>query len=85
MDLFEAINKRHSYRGGFKKAEVPRDDLKKIVQAGIQAPSGCNAQTTSFVIVDDKDTIGKIAGVMSKQVVEEAAATSFGSNRLGAY
>ena len=28
-------------------------DLEKIVQAGIQAPSACNEQVASFVIVDD--------------------------------
>jgi hypothetical protein len=27
MDVFEAIEKRHSYRGGFSGAPVPRDDL----------------------------------------------------------
>ena len=53
MDLFDAIAQRYTYRGSFTPAPVPRDDLVKIVQAGIQAPSGKNEQTTSFVIVDD--------------------------------
>ena len=49
MDVFEAIGKRYSYRGGFQPRAIPREDLSKIVQAGLQAPSGCNAQTTAFV------------------------------------
>ncbi|MCK4343353.1 MAG: nitroreductase family protein [Phycisphaerae bacterium] len=53
MDVFEAIAKRHSYRGPFKDQPVPRADLQRIVQAGLQAPSGKNAQTTTFVIVDE--------------------------------
>ncbi|MHC4951653.1 MAG: nitroreductase family protein, partial [Planctomycetota bacterium] len=53
MDLFEAIKKRHCYRGGFTDAAVSREDLTKIVQAGLEAPSGKNCQTTRFVIVDD--------------------------------
>lgn len=53
MDLFEAVKKRHSYRGSFLDAMVPREDLVKIVQAGLDAPSGKNCQTTRFVIVDD--------------------------------
>lgn len=53
MDLFETVNKRHSYRGGFTNAPVSRENLVKIVQAGLDAPSGCNAQTTRFVIIDD--------------------------------
>lgn len=53
MDLFEAVARRHSYRGPYTDQPVPREDLRKIVQAGIQAPSGRNEQTTSFVIIDD--------------------------------
>lgn len=74
MDVFEAIAKRHSYRGSFTATPVPRGDLEKIVQAGIRAPSGCNQQTTSFVIVDDPALISAIAGIVDKQVVKEARA-----------
>ena len=38
MDIFETIANRYSYRGEFTVAPVSRSDLKKIVQAGIQAP-----------------------------------------------
>ena len=60
MDIFEAIGKRHSYRGPFQDQAVPREDLQRIVQAGIQAPSGMNRQTTMFVIVDDAQLIARI-------------------------
>lgn len=60
MDIFEAIEKRYSYRGGFTNAPVNTDDLKKIVSAGLAAPSGCNAQTTEFVIIDDGAIVAKI-------------------------
>ena len=60
MDVFEAIAKRHSYRGPFVDRDVPREDLRRIIQAGIQAPSGKNDQTTTFVIADDADLIAKI-------------------------
>jgi len=74
MDLFEAIEKRHSYRAGFKPQKIPRADLEKIVEAGIRAPSGCNAQTTSFVIVDDPALIARVAELLPRPVVEQAAA-----------
>jgi nitroreductase len=61
MDLFETITKRHSYRAGFKDTPISRPDLQKIVQAGLDAPSGKNGQTTSFVIVDDSALIARIA------------------------
>ena len=60
MDLFEAIAKRQSYRGGFKDEPVSKEDLKKIVDAGLKAPSGKNAQTTSFVIVNDQKILEEI-------------------------
>ena len=61
MDFFEAVKKRHSYRGAFKDAPVAREDLRKILDAGLVAPSGKNAQTTRFVIVDEPELIEQIA------------------------
>jgi len=60
MDIFEAIAKRHSYRGAFTDASVTTEDLKTIVFAGLTAPSGCNAQTTEFVIIDDQAIVADI-------------------------
>jgi len=60
MDLFEAVARRHSYRGAYQDQPVPREDLQRIVEAGLAAPSGCNAQTTTFVIVDDDDLLKQI-------------------------
>ena len=57
MDLFEAIAKRQSYRAGFKDEPVNKEDLRKIVDAGLRAPSGKNEQTTSFVIIDDQQLL----------------------------
>ena len=54
MDVLDAIFSRHSYRGRFQPAPVPRDDLKLILEAGLAAPSGCNRQTTSLIAVDDQ-------------------------------
>jgi nitroreductase len=69
MDLFEAIEKRHSYRGDFTDAPVPEDDLRKIVLAGIHAPSGCNAQSTSFVIINDPKLINEISALLNKDYI----------------
>ena len=73
MDVFEAFIKRHSYRGPFKNQDVPREDLRKIVQAGLIAPSGKNCQTTSFVIVDDTDLLGQICSMPGANVALQQA------------
>jgi len=74
MDVFEAIARRHSYRGGFTGQPIPREHLVRIVQSGIQAPSGCNAQTTSFVVVDDPAVLARLAAIVDRPVVREARA-----------
>lgn len=53
MDFFEAVAKRHSYRGEFEDRQIPEEDIRKIMDAALRAPSGLNKQTTSFVLVTD--------------------------------
>ena len=74
MDVFEAIEQRHSYRGGFKEAAIPREHLERIVLAGIRAPSGVDGQTTTFVIADEPAVLARVAEVLDRQVVREARA-----------
>lgn len=64
MDVFEAIARRHSYRGPFYDQSIPREDLRRIVQAGIQAPSGHNKQSTTFVIVDDPALLAELQTIL---------------------
>ena len=74
MDVFKAIEKRHSYRGPFKDGKLPRKDLEKIVTAGLRAPSGYNAQTTSFVVVDERDVLARMAEIMGAERIAQSPA-----------
>mgnify|MGYP004674290449 CR=1 FL=1 len=74
MNVIELINKRHSYRGKYKSVPVPREDLIKIMEAGLNAPSGCNKQTTSLIAVDDKNVLDKLHSVITPPVGETAPA-----------
>lgn len=73
MELFETIKERYSYRGAYQQKPVPEEDLKKIVQAGLDAPSGKNLQTTKFVIINDPDKLARVRGVFSGQSFIETA------------
>ena len=73
MELFEAIEKRHSYRGRFRNDDVSKDDLRKIAATGLAAPSGCNAQTTRFVIVDDQAILAKICAMHTTNAAMQQA------------
>jgi nitroreductase len=66
MDTFEAINKRYSFRGLYKNTPIPREDLKKILAAGLAAPSGCNKQTTSLIALDDSQLINSVSTLIKK-------------------
>ena len=68
------INARHSYRGRFSSEPVPREDLKIIANAGINAPSGCNKQTTDLIVVDDKEILDQIKGLIDPPVAQTAPA-----------
>lgn len=56
MDFLEVIEKRHSVR---KYADTPveREVLDAIVRIAQTAPSSRNSHSSSFVIVEDKDTL----------------------------
>jgi nitroreductase len=72
MDFFEVVKRRSSYRGPFLDKPVPDDHIRKIIEAGLLAPSGANYQTTDFVIVRDQPKIEKIADLIGKPDLKTA-------------
>lgn len=66
MDCLQAILERRSYRGLYLPDPVPRQDLQRILEAGLRAPSGCNKQTTRVIGVDDPDLIAALGGLLQK-------------------
>ena len=74
MNVLEAIETRHSYRGKFRSTPVPREHLVKIMEAGYHGPSGCNKQTTSFLAVDDPQVMKAVHAVIDPPVGETAPA-----------
>ena len=74
MDTMQAIVNRRSYRGAYLSTKVPREDLVRIMEAGLAAPSGCNKQTTSLIAVDDPAILEKLHAVIQPPVGETAPA-----------
>ena len=73
MDVFEAISARHSYRGGFTPDPIPREDLVRIMQAGLAGPSGCNKQTVYLVAIDDTDVLARVRACINPPLARENA------------
>ncbi len=67
MNYSELILKRYSVRK-FKDQEVPVEDLKKMIEAAGNAPSGKNSQNWHFVAVKNKDIISKMAEGVEKSI-----------------
>ena len=95
MDLFEAIEARHSYRA-FTPKPVGREDVERIVAAAALAPSARNSQPWGFHVATG-ETRSRVDAVMERTTVyldeylagmgdEEriAAATRFLGNLGGA-
>ena len=60
QDLEKLIKGRRSIRQ-WKKQEVPEELLKKAVELATWAPNGGNYQGWRFVVVKNKEVIGKMA------------------------
>jgi len=74
MNFFEAASTRYSHRSALKPTPVPHGDLLKIVTAGAQAPSGCNAQTTYFSVVTDSTLLAGLSEIIDSDAVRTAPA-----------
>lgn len=87
MDIFEAMRERHSYRGPYLSDPVPREDLMRIMEAGLAAPSGCNKQTTSLIAIDDPDVLARIRATINPPLKREnaPAAICVLTQRVNAY
>lgn len=72
MDFFEVVKKRGSYRDEFEQTAIPDEDIRKMLDAAIKAPSGFNLQTTSFVVVTDQKLRSQIAELMPSDATKTA-------------
>lgn len=62
MELWDAIKGRRSVRS-FVDKPVERALLERLIEAAIWAPSGGNAQTWIFIVVNEKSRIEKIRAI----------------------
>jgi len=72
MDFFEAAASRYSHRVQFKDTPVPDSDISKIMDAGLRAPSGCNAQTTSFIVITNQGLRSQVASIFGGDAITTA-------------
>lgn len=61
MEFKEVVLKRRSVRK-FKKDAVPKESLRKVLEAGRWAPSAGNCQPWRFLVITDRGIKAEIAG-----------------------
>lgn len=72
MEFFEVIQKRYTHKALFAKDAVPDEDLRRIVQAGMSAPSAGNSQSPEFVIVTDPQLVAKLGEITGNKIIASA-------------
>ncbi len=58
--LHELLIRRHSIRR-YQDREISAEDVKTIMEAALLAPSSKSVRPWQFVLVDDKDTLARLA------------------------
>lgn len=70
MELFEAIHKRRTVRD-FVKEEIEDEVIKKIIEAGLCAPTNDHMRDWHFIVIKDKETVIKLLDIIPKGISEE--------------
>ena len=69
MGFLELVASRQSVRAFDPERSVEKEKLDRIIEAARLAPSACNAQPWSFVVVDEPELKNKIADATSSRVL----------------
>ena len=75
MDLLEVMLTRRSTRK-FNEDNISKDDLNRILQAALLAPTSMNRKPCNFMVVENKETLKKLA-----QSKDHGAELIAGANR----
>ncbi len=89
MEFFEAVRARRNVHK-YKAVKVPKDKLKKVLEAGLQAASAVNEQPWEFIVVTEQDKLKKLAqykydhnmqGLLAASVPKDEAEEMAGTQR----
>lgn len=70
--MYDLITCRHSERKYLDK-DISQDDIKKIIDAGLSAPSGQNAQPWHFTVIKDKHVQNNLVKICKEKFITQGA------------
>ncbi len=71
--MYDLITCRHSERKYLDKG-IPAEDIKKIIDAGLSAPSGQNTQPWHFTVIKDKKAQDSLVQICKEKFINQGAA-----------
>ena len=75
MEFFEVVARRYSHKASFDyDKKIPEEDLRKIVEAGMAAPSAGNSQSPEFIIITDEKILERISIITQNAILWTAPA-----------
>jgi nitroreductase len=77
VELFEAIRRRRTTNGAFLPDPVSEEHQRLLMELAGRAPSQLNSQPWRFVIVEERDTIDRIADISGRSMTQTMAEGSF--------
>ena len=69
MTFLDLVSSRQSVRAFDPDRSVEKEKIERIIEIARLAPSACNAQPWSFVVVDDPELKNKVADATSSRVL----------------
>ncbi len=65
MEVFDCIRTRRTVRA-FKPDPIPPETVHRILQSARWSPSSTNSQPWHFIVVQDRETIGKLGDIATQ-------------------
>lgn len=70
--MYDIITKRRSVRK-YTKEQVKEEDIKKIIDAGLSAPSGGGAEPWHITIIQNKNVQNELVDICRKEFLEKGS------------
>ena len=74
MDFYETINKRRTIRD-FANATIDDATIRKIIEAGMKAPTNDHMRDWHFIVIQDKQTVQKLIEKIPMKISNEEVNT----------
>lgn len=70
MEFFEVVEKRRTIRD-FEEHIINDDVIRKVIQAGLKAPTNDHMRDWHFIVIDDKKVVMDLFDIIPKGISEE--------------